>query len=109
MKLGDLIPDNAAFVRMVLAKNKPKPQKVNLRAKKCIDKWIICHYERLYQILDKYSFITLNGMSSVDRLNDTIEKLYHDPKLSFKSQNEADEFLSRELCWKRFVVQLRVC
>lgn len=108
MKLGDLIPDNAAFVRMVMAKNKPKPKKVNRRCKKYIDKWIMCNYEGLYQILDKYSFITLNGMSSVDRLNDTIEKLYHDYELSFKSQKEADEFLDREIYWKRFIIQLRV-
>lgn len=100
---ADLTTDNKAFVKQVLA-----PKKVNRSCKKYIDKWITRHYDGLYQILDKYSFITLNGMSSLDRLNDTIEKLYYDPKLSFKSQKEADEFLCRELCWKRFAIQLRV-
>lgn len=100
-----LMPDNEAFVKKVLAKTKPK--KVNLRSKKYIDKWIMCHYEEVYLILDVHSFITMNGLSALDRLNDTIEKLYHDPELSFKSQKEADEFLNRELYWKRFTIQLR--
>lgn len=97
-----LTPQNKAFVNKVLA-----PKKVNRKCKKYIDEWIACHYDELYQILDKYSFITLNGMSSLDRLNDTIEKMYYDPTLSFKSQKEADEFLCGELCWKRFAIQFR--
>lgn len=106
MKLGNLLPDNEDFVRMVMAKNKPK--KVNRRAKPFIDKWVASHYEEIYRMLEVYSCITVNGLSSLDRLNDKIEKLYHNSELLFKSQTEADEFLRRELYWKRFAIQLRI-
>lgn len=108
MKLGSLIPDNEAFVRMVLAKEKPRKKKLNRKVKPFIDRWIIRYYESIYSILDKYSFIESKGISSTDRLNEKIQEMYYDPGLSFKSQKEADEFLNRELCWKRFTIQLRI-
>lgn len=108
MKLESLIPDNEAFVRMVLAKEKSRNKKLNRKVKSFIDRWIIRYYDNVFSILDKYSFITSEGLSSTDRLNEKIQNMYYDPDLSFKSQKEADEFLNRELYWKRFTIQLRI-
>lgn len=108
MKLTNLTADNKDFVCRVLAKQKTKPHKPNRKTKPFIDRWIIRYYDSIFAILNKYAFITLKGISSIDRLNEAIQSIYYDPNLSFKSQKEADEFLSRELCWKRFIIKLRI-
>lgn len=108
MNLKQLSAQNKEFVCMVLAKNQFQRKKANRRNKAFIDKWLSIHYEHVYRILNAYSFILRNGISSIDKLNNQIDILYHDPDLSFKSQQEANDFLDKELHWQRFIIKLRI-
>lgn len=99
--------DKRTFLQL-LEKEEPIQKKLNYKVKPFIDKWIMLNYEQSYLQLNTTSWITRNGLSSLDRFNNRIEDMYYSPDLSFKSQKEADEFLNRELCWKRFTIQLRI-
>lgn len=94
------------FGRMVLGKAKKKAS--NRKTRLYIDLWIMANYEKIYQHLSSYSRTLTNGLSSIDQLNNQIDILYHDPDLSFKSQQEANDFLDKELHWQRFIIRLRI-
>lgn len=95
---------NQNYIGEVQAKALP----VNEKNRSYIDRFVTINYQRLSDKFRKLgNAINSNALDSVDKLDEVILSLYTDQELDFKSQEQANEYLSSKFTEKTIRVVVK--
>lgn len=86
---------------------KGKVVNINRSVTRFVNEWLRRNYMTTICLLAPHNYVIRDGKSSIDKFGDAIERLCTDPTLFFNTQKEADEYLDRELFYRRFIIQMK--
>ena len=96
-------PINANYLQDVPEHHKP----VNEQNRRYIDRFVTENYERLNSKFKTDEKISSSGFGALDKLNETLLRLYTDPDLCFTNWPDAERYMSSKFTEKELRIPVR--